>query len=235
MPVIGFLQPGRRGSSASRGRAFRQGLKETGYVEGENVAIEYRWAEGQNDRLPALAAELVRRQSTVIVATGGGPFGARGQGGDLDDPDRLRHRRRPGQARSRRQPRPAGRQRDRASIFSSLSWRQSGWSCCANWCPAAARIAVLVNPANPTKPASTLRDVQDGCARHGAANLGLQRQHEPRNRRGLRNPRARAGRRPPRRPATHSSTAGASNLPHWRHAMRFPRSIDRVSMPKPAG
>ena len=71
MPVIGFLHPSSPDASADRLRAFRQGLKETGFVEGENVIIEYRWAEHQVDRLPVLADELVRRRVAVIVAPAG--------------------------------------------------------------------------------------------------------------------------------------------------------------------
>jgi putative ABC transport system substrate-binding protein len=70
MPTIGFLHPASPEPSADRPRAFRQGLKEEGFVEGENVAIEYRWADNQNDRLPALASELVRREVAVIAAGG---------------------------------------------------------------------------------------------------------------------------------------------------------------------
>jgi len=70
MPVIGFLHAALPGTVTDRLRAFRQGLKEAGFIEGENVAIEHRWAENQFDRLPALAAELVRRQVAVIVTTG---------------------------------------------------------------------------------------------------------------------------------------------------------------------
>src|SRR5262249_50268001 len=69
MPVIGVLSAEWPNLFSDRLRAFHDGLRETGYVEGRNLAIEYRWAEGRNDRLPVLAAELVRRQVTVIVST----------------------------------------------------------------------------------------------------------------------------------------------------------------------
>jgi putative tryptophan/tyrosine transport system substrate-binding protein len=73
MPVIGWLDGGSSGPNSSSGTAFRQGLSETGYVEGQNVAIEYRSAEDRYDRLPALAADLVDSKVDVI-ATGGLPL-----------------------------------------------------------------------------------------------------------------------------------------------------------------
>src|SRR5215211_1835620 len=71
-PVIGYIGSETPELFADRLDAFRQGLAAAGYEEGRNVAVEFRWAEGRNDRLPALAADLVRRRVAVIVATGGG-------------------------------------------------------------------------------------------------------------------------------------------------------------------
>ena len=73
MPVIGFLGSTSPGPYAALVDAVRQGLKETGYIEGQNVAIEFRWADGQLDRLPALAADLVSRKVDVIVTSGSVP------------------------------------------------------------------------------------------------------------------------------------------------------------------
>jgi putative tryptophan/tyrosine transport system substrate-binding protein len=70
MPMIGVLFSESSTTSEFRVRAFRQGVSEIGYVEGRNVAIEYRWADGQYDRLPMLVADLIERQATVIVCSG---------------------------------------------------------------------------------------------------------------------------------------------------------------------
>ena len=69
MPVVGFVYLGSADAAADRARAFRKGLSETGYVEGQGVTVEYHWLEGQYDRLPALMGDLVRRRVAVIVTS----------------------------------------------------------------------------------------------------------------------------------------------------------------------
>jgi putative ABC transport system substrate-binding protein len=97
VPVIGFLNVGSAGSREHLVRRFWQGLNDAGYYEGQNVAIEYRWANEQVDRLPALAADLVRRQVNVIVtpaSTTASGFALKCcQGRDRDHSDRFRDRR----------------------------------------------------------------------------------------------------------------------------------------------
>jgi putative ABC transport system substrate-binding protein len=90
MPVIGYLGGASPGPFAPFADAFRQGLSETGYVEGQNLTIEYRWAEGRYDRLPTLAADLANRYVDLIT-TSGGPLPARAaKEATRQDPDRLR-------------------------------------------------------------------------------------------------------------------------------------------------
>src|SRR5450631_1402476 len=73
MPVVGFIRDGSADTSTRYAAAFRKGLNETGYVEGQNVTVEYHWLEGQYDHLPALVADLIRRQVAVIVSPGNVP------------------------------------------------------------------------------------------------------------------------------------------------------------------
>jgi putative tryptophan/tyrosine transport system substrate-binding protein len=89
MPVIGFVYVGWADASAGWVAAFRKGLGETGYVEGQNMTVEYHWLEGQFDRLPAVMADLVHRR-VAVIATPTVPEAIAAQSCDRDDPDRVR-------------------------------------------------------------------------------------------------------------------------------------------------
>ena len=113
MPVVGFLEQTSPDAFGDRLRAFRQGLKETGIVEGENVAIEYRWAENQIDRLPAAGGRIGSPAGRRDRPTGAPPSAFAAKAATTTIPIVFIVARRPGQAWACRQPRPAGRQRDR--------------------------------------------------------------------------------------------------------------------------
>ena len=89
MPVIGFLSTTSAGPFAHLIAGFRRGLEEVGYVDGRNVVIEYRWAEGQYDRVRALALDLVQRQVAVIVTTGGETSAVAAKAATTLDPHRV--------------------------------------------------------------------------------------------------------------------------------------------------
>jgi putative ABC transport system substrate-binding protein len=157
MPMIGFLHPGSAEAVADRLRAFREGLKETGHVEGENVAVEYRWAENQIDRLPTLADELVRRKVAVITAMANGVMAAKAVTTTIpivflvgEDPVRL------GLVASLA--RPGGNQTGVNFVSSELVAKRL--ELLRELVPGAARVAVLVNPANTANTETTLRDVE---------------------------------------------------------------------------
>jgi putative tryptophan/tyrosine transport system substrate-binding protein len=167
MPVIGVLDARSPGSTEGLLRGFRQGLKETGHVEGENVALEYRWADNQMDRLPALAAELARRQVSVIAASTAAVALAAKQATTAvpivfivnEDPVKL------GLVASLARP---GGNLTGINIFTA-ELTAKRLDLLRQLLPGVARVAVLVNQANATSTESTLRD-----ATAAAGTAGLQ-------------------------------------------------------------
>src|SRR5262245_3016525 len=168
MPVIGFL-----GATAAAPdtdyfnlRAFRQGLKDTGYVEGENVAIEYRYAEDQHERLPALADDLVRRRVAVIAAVHGPTVAHSAKAATqtipivfvvAEDPVKL------GLVASLARP---GGNLTGVNLFSAELVAKR-LELLRDLVPAAARVAVLINPANPAFAETTLRDIEPAARAFG--------------------------------------------------------------------
>jgi ABC-type uncharacterized transport system substrate-binding protein len=167
MPVIGLLNPtSPDNTQADRLRAFREGLKEIGYVDGENVAFEYRWADGQNDRLPELAAELVRLRVAVIFASGGSTIALAAKRATTtipivfivnEDPVKL------GLVTSLA--RPSGNLTGINIFNAELTAKRLGFL--RELVPGAIRVAVLVNPANAVIAETTLKEVEPAARATG--------------------------------------------------------------------
>jgi putative tryptophan/tyrosine transport system substrate-binding protein len=169
MPVIGFLNPTSPDANADRLRGFRQGLKDSGYVEGDNVTIIYRWAEGQFDRLAALATELLHRRVAVIAAISNAAAMAAEAATktvpivfiSTEDPVKL------GLVASLS--RPSGNATGINIFTGELAGKRL--ELLRELVPAAARVAVLVNPANATSTETTVREVAVAA---GAMGLQIQ-------------------------------------------------------------
>jgi len=169
LPAIGFLDSRSPDIYADRLRAFSRGLKDTGYVEGENVTIVYRWAENQTDRLPALAAELVRRQVSVIATAAGGELAAKTATTTIpivfitaEDPVKL------GLVASLA--RPGGNLTGINFFNAELTTKRL--ALLRELVPGAARVAVLINPTNAAN-AEASRDVETIARATGLQTLVL--------------------------------------------------------------
>jgi ABC-type uncharacterized transport system substrate-binding protein len=167
LPVVGFIRDGSADADARNVAAFRKGLNETGYVEGQNVTVEYHWLEGQYDRLPTLIGDLVRRQVAVIATPGTGvALAVKAATATIpvvfsigDDPVRL------GLVASLG--RPGGNMTGINFFVNEVTAKRL--RLLHDLVPKAVRIAVLLNPANATVAESTLREAQKA-----APTVGLQ-------------------------------------------------------------
>jgi putative ABC transport system substrate-binding protein len=168
LPVIGYLGAQSPGLFSVRVRAFHQGLSDTGYVEGRNVAIEYRWAEGQYDRLPAMAADLVRRQVAVIAAPGGIPGALAAKAATTKIPIVFETGANPVEAGLVSSlSHPGGNVTGVTSLNVAVGAKRL--ELLHELVPAATSMALLINPTNPGNAEDNLRDGQAA-----ARKLGLQ-------------------------------------------------------------
>jgi ABC-type uncharacterized transport system substrate-binding protein len=170
LPVIGFVSTGSVHGSAARGTAFRKGLSEAGYLEGQNVTIEYHWLEGQNDRLPALMADLVRRQVALIATPGSvvSALAAKAATTEIpivfgvpEDPVRL--------GLVANLARPGGNATGTNSFSQEVTGKRL--RLLHDLVPKAVRFAVLINPRNASSAQTTLRGVRESA---GAMGLQIQ-------------------------------------------------------------
>jgi putative tryptophan/tyrosine transport system substrate-binding protein len=168
-PVVGFIRDGSADANARYAAAFRKGLNETGYVEGQNVTVEYHWLEGQYDRLPALMADLVRRQVAVIATAGTTPaLAAKAATGRIpivfgvgEDPVKL--------GLVANLARPGGNATGINFFANEVVAKRL--RLLHELVPKVVRVAVFVNPGNASVAATTIRDVQEA-----APTIGLKTQ-----------------------------------------------------------
>jgi len=233
MPVIGLIHTGTPEIDAYRVAPFRQGLKETGYVEGQNLAIEYRWARGRGDLMPELVADLLRRRVTLIATPGGNPVGTLAAKAATttvpivfstpEDPVRL------GLVASLA--RPGGNLTGVNFFNSELTAKRLGLL--RELVPGISRVAVLVNPSFPTTAESTVREVEaaappSGCKSGSSMPAPAARSMPPSRASGE------SGPMPCSSAAVDSSMCDACNWSTWRRATRSRRPTRTASWPKPA-
>jgi putative ABC transport system substrate-binding protein len=230
-PVIGFLGSDSPDLYADRLRAFRQGLKETGYAEGQNLGIEYRWAEGHNDRLPALVADLVRRELAVIVTSTTPSVLAAKEATTTTpivffvagDPVAL------GLVASLNRPGANLTGTTTLTLDVGSKWLEL----LHELVPTAKTFALLINPTSPTLAEAQAKDLRQRATALGCKYTCWRQVPTPTSTRLLQDW-CSFGRVGSQSPLIHSSSRAANSSPHWPVAMPCPRSSDFGSSPRPA-
>ena len=232
MPVIGFLEPtSPDDETVGRLRAFRQALRDAGFLEGENVAIEYRWADGRVDRLSVVAAEFVRRQVAVIVAIGGSTpaFSAKAETSTIpivftaaQDPVKL------GLVASLAK--PGG---NLTGVFLPPEATVRRLSLLRELVPTAKRISVLLDPANAMNVGAIMKEMEAAAARSSGLQIKMVNASTPREIdaafEGL------GASAPTRCCSARSRPTGACSSRSWRRSTRSPRPIPGATLSTPAG